>query len=72
MVVTVCDQAAEACPVWPGQGRRVHLGFPDPASAQGSPEAIRQVFRGVRDGLTEGLERLLREVERDAQPPDGR
>ncbi|WP_324668620.1 low molecular weight phosphatase family protein [Geochorda subterranea] len=63
MVVTVCDQAAEACPAWPGQARRVHLGFPDPAAVQGSPEAIRQAFRQVRDGLAEGLERLLREVE---------
>lgn len=31
LVVTVCDDAAENCPVWLGKGKRVHLGFPDPA-----------------------------------------
>jgi len=31
LVVTVSDDAAENCPVWLGQGQRVHLGFPDPA-----------------------------------------
>lgn len=64
LVVTVCDQAAEACPVWPGQARRVHLGFPDPAAVQGSDRAIRMAFRRVRDGLAERLEVLLGEVDR--------
>jgi arsenate reductase len=51
LVVTVCDDAAEDCPVWLGQGIRVHLGFPDPARARGSNEAITQVFRSVRDQM---------------------
>lgn len=63
LVVTVCDQAAEACPIWPGSGRRVHLGFPDPAATQGSPDAIRQSFRQVRDSLIEAIDRLLKEIE---------
>ena len=59
LVVTVCDQAQQACPVWPGQGRRVHLGFPDPAAVQGPPEAVRAAFRQVRDGLARRLEEVL-------------
>jgi len=51
LVVTVCDDAAENCPVWLGQGKRVHLGFPDPAKAVGSDEEITAVFRQVRDDI---------------------
>src|SRR5512139_372984 len=40
LVVTVCDAAAEECPVWLGQGHRVHLSFPDPAKAIGSEEEV--------------------------------
>lgn len=51
VVVTVCDDAAENCPVWLRQGRTVHIGFPDPAKATGSPEAQLAVFRQVRDDI---------------------
>lgn len=47
LVLTVCDQAAEVCPVWPGQGRREHIGFPDPAKATGTREAVAAVYRQV-------------------------
>lgn len=50
-VVTVCDDAAENCPVWLGQGKRVHIGFPDPAKAEGTDEEIMAVFRSVRDDI---------------------
>jgi arsenate reductase len=60
LVVTVCDSAAEECPVWLGQGKRVHLGFPDPAKATGTDEEIMHVFRAVRDDMLMKIPDLLR------------
>lgn len=60
LVVTVCDNAAKSCPLWLGSGRIVHIGFPDPAAAQGSEEERLQVFRQVRDGLRERVFPVLR------------
>lgn len=51
VVITVCDDAAENCPVWLGQGRREHIGFPDPAKATGSETDVLAVFRSVRDDI---------------------
>ena len=60
LVVTVCDSAAEECPVWPGKaGRRVHHGFVDPAKAQGAPEEQMKVFRQVRNEMLEVIPQLL-------------
>lgn len=59
LVVTVCDSAAEECPLWLGSGRRVHLGFPDPAKAEGTDEEIMAVFRAVRDDMTRAIPILL-------------
>ncbi len=50
-VVTLCDQAAERCPFFPGPARRVHFSFPDPAAAMGSAEDVLRVFRKVRDQI---------------------
>ena len=55
LVITVCDAAAEDCPVWLGEGRRVHIGFPDPALATGSEEKRLAVFRQVRDDIRRTL-----------------
>ncbi len=55
LVVTVCDHAAENCPAWLGAGHVVHMGYPDPAAAEGSREEKLQVFREVRDGLREKI-----------------
>lgn len=52
VVITVCDDAAENCPVWLGQGQRAHLGFPDPAKAVGTEEEIMAIFRKVRDDIS--------------------
>jgi arsenate reductase (thioredoxin) len=51
VVITVCDDAAENCPVWLGKGKRVHIGFPDPAEAKGSVTEQMPVFRQVRDDI---------------------
>jgi arsenate reductase len=51
LVVTVCDDAAENCPVWLGKGKRIHLGFPDPARIQDSREEQLAAFRSVRDAI---------------------
>ncbi len=65
-VITVCGNADQACPIYPGQVNRHHWGFDDPAHATGTEEEILQQFRRVRDeiklvfeayaaGLQEGL-----------------
>ncbi len=59
LVVTVCDQAAEECPVWLGVGKRVHLGFPDPAKAVGDDDEVMAVFRRVRDDIARDVPALL-------------
>ena len=48
-VVTVCGNADQTCPVFPGQVNRYHWGFDDPAKAEGSEEEKLAVFRRVRD-----------------------
>ncbi len=50
-VITVCDNAAQACPIFPGQVNRHHWAFYDPARAEGSAEEKLQAFRQVRDEL---------------------
>ena len=54
-VITVCDQAAEACPVFPGARERLHWSFPDPSGAAGSEEAQLAVYRQVRDAIRERI-----------------
>jgi len=55
----MCDSANEDCPVWLGSGRRIHIGFPDPAAATGDEAAVFQVFRDVRDDIRRKLTDLL-------------
>jgi arsenate reductase len=58
-VITVCDEANEACPFFPGASTRLHWSFEDPSQAVGSDEERLAVFRRVRDGLRERIEREL-------------
>jgi len=50
-IITVCDNAKEHCPIFPGPAMRVHWPFEDPADATGSHEERLQVFRKVRDQI---------------------
>ena len=59
LVVTVCDSAAEECPVWLGKGKRVHRDFPDPARAEGTDDEVMHVFRAVRDDIEREMIKLL-------------
>lgn len=51
LVITVCDEAAETCPLWLGQGAVTHIGFIDPAKATGTEAEQMAVFRQVRNEL---------------------
>jgi arsenate reductase len=65
VVITVCDDAAENCPVWLGRGQRVHIGFPDPAAAALDEQAMQ--FRAVRDAIQDQILTYLRDWQPDAQ-----
>ncbi|HEX9616756.1 MAG TPA: arsenate reductase ArsC, partial [Anaerolineales bacterium] len=58
-VVTVCDSAAEECPVWLGPGQRIHRSFPDPAKATGSEAEVLPVFRQVRNDIAREIPELI-------------
>ncbi|HJZ49097.1 MAG TPA: arsenate reductase ArsC [Roseiflexaceae bacterium] len=58
-VITVCDNAAETCPLFPGPARRIHWSFPDPAAVQGSESERLASFRQVRDALEAQLRAWL-------------
>jgi arsenate reductase len=59
LAVTVCDSAAEECPLWLGPGIRVHHSFPDPAKVTGSEKEVLEVFRQVRDDIAGWIPELL-------------
>jgi len=58
-VITVCDEANEACPFFPGASERLHWSFPDPSKAQGTEEERLEVFRRVRDDIEDRIRREL-------------
>jgi arsenate reductase len=62
LVVTVCDQAAQTCPMLAGTPETRHWSLPDPAAVEGSLEARREVFRRVRDQIDELVRGLVAEV----------
>ena len=58
-VITVCDDADEACPVFPNALRRVHWSLPDPSQTEGIPGGRLAVFRAVRDAIRARVEQFL-------------
>ncbi|MFN3135161.1 MAG: arsenate reductase ArsC [Candidatus Kryptonium sp.] len=62
-VITVCDKAKESCPTFPGQVKRIHWSFEDPAEATGTKEERMKVFRRVRDEIKEHILSFINEIE---------
>lgn len=60
-VITVCDNANEECPVFPGNVKRIHWSFEDPAASTGNEVERLDVFRRVRDEIRERLRRFVDE-----------
>jgi len=59
LVITVCGDAAEKCPIWLGRGAKKYIGFDDPANATGSKEEKLIDFRRVRDEIAEKIPPFL-------------
>lgn len=62
-VVTVCDQARQACPVFPGAHESMHWGYEDPAEATGSEDERMAVFRRVFTAMGERVARFAAQIE---------
>jgi len=60
LIVTVCNDDEENCPVWLGKDKQVHLAFPDPAKASGSEEQKSTAFRKVREDMRNRMLPVLR------------
>lgn len=58
-LITLCDYAAQSCPVFPGHGKRLHWSLQDPAGAPGTMEERLKVFRKVRDEIKARIEEFL-------------
>lgn len=69
VVVTTCDEAKEACPLFPGTAKMLHWGLPDPAAVEGDEETRLQAFRQVRDELWTHVADLARDLERSQSVP---
>ena len=56
-IITVCSNADQNCPIFPGPAKRIHWGFSDPAHAQCNLEEVLQQFRIVRDAIVEKFQK---------------
>ena len=63
-VFTVCDETqAERCPLFPGSGKRIHIGFPDPSSFKGNHDEKLQQTREVREMIKEKIREWIKNLE---------
>ena len=58
-VITVCDSARQRCPVFPGEGQRLHWGYDDPSGVEGSDEERLRAFRRVLTALSQRIDLFL-------------
>ena len=63
VVITVCDQAKESCPIFPHTQSLLHWSFDDPASVAGSKEKRLTVFRRIRDEIAQRIQEFVRRDE---------
>ena len=61
-IITVCDNAKESCPVFPGRATRIHWSFDDPAVVEGSEEDRLHAFRTIRDQIRSRLTNFTAET----------
>jgi arsenate reductase len=66
-VITVCDNAKESCPVFPGTVQKIHWSFEDPAAIEGSEAARQAAFRSARNLIRARLEEFGNEVQKGAR-----
>ena len=66
-VITVCDNANQNCPIFPGAKHRLHWSVEDPASVGGSEEARLKAFRGARDDLRERLRTFIESAKENSR-----
>jgi arsenate reductase len=64
-VVTVCDNARQQCPVFPGRAKMVHKSFEDPYFAEGTEDEIMDTFRKVRDQIKAFVETMPESLEQE-------
>jgi len=67
-VITVCDNAAEECPIFPGAPQRAHWSLPDPAAVSGTEQEKLGAFRKVRDELERRIQSFVNSVVSGAHP----
>lgn len=65
LIVTVCDQAREACPLWLGPEKRIHVGFEDPVAVQGTEEEKMAAFRNTLKLIRATIPAVLKEFENE-------
>ncbi|WPV00944.1 arsenate reductase ArsC [Mucilaginibacter sp. cycad4] len=66
-LITVCDNANEACPYFPGNVKRFHYNFPDPAKARGTEDEVMDEFRKVREQIKAYTQQFVEQHLTEAQ-----